>query len=198
MRKNHGQQFARLISGILNPFLMAMVGIVLVAFKSRSSVLSAVRWSLVLAVISIAPILLFTAYLVRKGRLDSLFSSVRQQRTEVFLLASAVTAVDYVILHYINAPGLLIAILATGLLGLIIFMCINFWWKISLHTALIAGLVTVMVMLYGWLALTASVLVIVIGWARLELREHTVMQVVTGALLAALVSFATFHLFGFV
>lgn len=189
-------RLASLVSNIINPFLMSMVAFVLLAFKSRSSVLSAIRWSLVMMTISLAPILLSAVYLVRKGKLDGLFTSVRQQRTELYLLAAAVAAVDYVVLQFVNAPHLLVAGLGTGLLGLVIFMCINFWWKISLHTALATGLALVTGILYGWIAGAAIVPLVLVGWARVELKEHSITQVVAGALLAAIIGVVGFRLFG--
>ena len=128
--------------------------------------------------------------------MTGLFTSVRQQRTELYLLAGAVTAVDYVVLGFANAPHLLVAGLGIGLLGLVIFMCINFWWKISLHTALATGLALVTGILYGWIAGVAIVPLVLVGWARVELKEHSIAQVVAGALLAAIIGVVGFRLFG--
>jgi len=198
LRKETRTRLASLISNILNPFLMSLVAFILLAFKSRSSVLSAVRWSLVLTTISLAPILLIAAYLVRKGKLDNLFRSVRQQRTELYLLAGAVTAVDYVILLFINAPRLLVAGMGVGLIGLMIFMCINFWWKISLHTAFATALAIVTGILYGWIAGVAAIPLVLVGWSRVELREHSVAQVIAGALFATVIGLVGFRLFGII
>ena len=111
-------------------------------------------------------------------------------------MAAAVTAVDYVVLRFANAPPLLVAGLGTGPPGMVIFMCINFWWKISLHTALATGLALVTGILYGWIAGVAIVPLVLVGWARVELKEHSIAQVVAGALLAAIIGVVGFRLFG--
>jgi membrane-associated phospholipid phosphatase len=196
MKKETGISIANLTSNILNPFLLALVIIVMLAFEARPNPASALRWALVLAVISLAPVLLIAAYFVRKGKLDSLMSSIRQQRTEIYLLAGAVIAVDYIILRLISAPQLLIAALGTGMIMILLFMCINFWWKISVHAAVVTGLVTVMVLIYGWLAMLSVILVFLMGWARVILKEHTLAQVITGALLSAAVVVISFRIFG--
>lgn len=195
-RTQTAERVAGAISNILNPFLMAMVAFILLAFKSRESVLSAARWSLVLGVINLAPILLIMAYLVRKGRLESMVTSMRQQRTELYLLTGAVTAIDYVVLRLINAPALLLAGLEIGLLGLMVFMCINFWWKISLHTAFATSLAVVAGILYGWIAAVAIIPLLLVGWARVELKEHTVAQAIAGVLLSGIIGLVGFRLFG--
>ncbi len=75
----------------------------------------------------------------------------------------------------------------------VIFMCINLWWKISLHTALVAASVTVLVMLYGWTAAVTVALVPLKAWARIELEYHSLAQAATGALLAALIVVVVFY-----
>jgi membrane-associated phospholipid phosphatase len=198
VQKETKLRIANLVSNILNPFLLALVIIMLLALKSRPTILSALRWSLVLAVVSILPVMLVVMYLVRKGRMGSLFPNVRRQRTEIYLLAGAFTVIDYIVLLRIHAPTMLIAGVVTALFGLILFMCINLWWGISLHTAFMTGLATISTILYGWIGTSASVLVLLVGWSRIELKEHTLTQVIAGAFLAALVVIVTFHLFGFI
>jgi len=198
MQKETKLHIANLASSILNPFLLAILIVVMLALKSTPTILSALRWSLALTVISILPVMLVVIYLVRKGKLRGIFSSTRQQRTELYLLAGVFTIIDYITMILIKAPQMLIAGLVAAFFGLMLFMCINFRWKISLHTAFITGLVTLSVILYGWIAAIASVLVILVGWARTELKEHTLTQSITGALLAALVLTSTFYLFGFI
>ena len=91
-----------------------------------------------------------------------------------------------------------IAAFVVALSTILIFMVINLWWKISLHTALVAALATVMVILYGFMGAISLVLLPLIAWARLELNHHSLAQVTCGALLAALVVAVEFYFFGLV
>jgi membrane-associated phospholipid phosphatase len=65
-------------------------------------------------------------------------------------------------------------------------------WKISIHCSVAAAAVTILTMLFGaWLS-PAFALVVVCGWSRVELEDHTIAQVVAGSLLgvaAAIVSY---------
>ena len=74
-------------------------------------------------------------------------------------------------------------------------MFINMWWKISVHTALVAASATVLVMLYGWVAAVTVALVPVTAWSRIELEYHSLAQAVTGAILAALIVVVVFYPF---
>jgi len=189
------RRIANLISNILNPFLVSLILILLLSLGATSSILDALRWSLILIALSILPVYLAIIYLVRSGRLDSVFTNVRRQRLKIYLLAGGWAAVGCVVLLYLKAPPRLMAASVAGLSTVVIFMCINLWWKISLHTAFIAASVTLLVILYGWVAVVAIVLIPLMFWARMELKRHSLAQVVAGALLSTLIVAVVFRIF---
>ncbi len=192
------KRIANLTSNILNPFLVSLIIILVLSFESTSSTLDALKWSLILIALSILPVFSVIIYLVRKGRLDGVFTSVRGQRTKIYWLAGACASLGCIILPYFGAPSILVATFVAGLLAVVIFMCINLWWKISLHTAFITASVTVLVILYGWIAAVTVLLIPLMSWARIELKHHSLAQVATGALLAALIVAVAFYLFGLI
>ncbi len=192
------ERIASLTSNILNPFLVGLVLILLLSFKSTSSALDAVKWSLILIAVSILPVFLVIIYLVRSQKLEGPFINVRKQRTKIYLLAGVCASVGYVILHYLGAPPILVATSVAGLSGAVIFMCVNLWWKISLHTAFVTASVTALIILYGSITAVTVVLVPIIAWSRIELKHHSLAQVIAGALLAASIVVVVFYLFGLV
>ena len=67
----------------------------------------------------------------------------------------------------------------------VIFGAITQVWKISFHTGVFTGCVTVLVLIlhdarFAWLFL----LVPLIAWARVRRKRHTLVQTVVGALIA--------------
>ena len=192
------RRIANLTSKILSPFFISLVIILLLSFESARTILDALKWSLVLIAISIVPVYSVVVYLARNHSLGSRFINVRKQRTKIYLVASICALVGCVILLYLGAPLILVATFVAGLSAIVVFMCINLWWKISLHTAFIAASVTVLVILYGAIATVAVVLLPLVAWARVELEHHSVAQVATGALLVSLIVVVVFYLFGLV
>ncbi len=190
------KRIANLTSNILNPFTVILVIILLLSFESTPSRLDALRWSLILMAIGILPVFLAVIYLVRKGRLDGIFTSMRQQRTRVYALSGVCAATGYVVLLSARAPLMLQVAFIAGLLAAVMFLAINLRWKISLHTACVSALVAILILLYGWIAVFAVVLVPMIAWTRLELRQHSVAQVAAGALLAVSIIVVAFRCFG--
>ncbi len=193
MQTETRKRVANLTSSILNPFLVSLVALLLLVFESTSSILDALRWALISMALSILPVFLVTVYLVRNGRLDAVFTNVRGQRTKIYVLAGLCAVVGCIILTYLRAPSILVAAFIAGLSAIVLFMCINLWWKISLHTAIVAASVTVLVMLYGWIAAGTVVLVPLTAWARVELKHHSLAQAATGALLAASIVVVVFY-----
>ena len=192
------KRIANLTSNILNPFLTSLVVILLLSFEVTSGILDALKWSLILIALSILPVYAVIIYLVRSKRIEGLFINVRKQRTKVYLLAAVCTGVAYTVLRYFEAPPMLLATSVAGLSAVVVFMGINLRWKISIHTAFVAASVAILIILYDWMAAVTVVLVPLIVWARIRLEHHSPAQVVTGALLAALIVVVVFYLFGLV
>lgn len=190
---NMRTRIANLTSNILNPFLISLGIILLLSFISTPSSLDALKWSLISIAIGVLPVFLVIAYLVRKGSLDAIFTTVRQQRTKIYLLVGLCSVGGYIILSNLKAPPILVAGFTAGVSIALIFMFINLWWKISLHTAFVATLATLLVILYGWTAVATVALVPIVAWARIELRYHSLAQATSGALLATLIVVVVFY-----
>ncbi len=189
------KQTANLISNILNPFLVSPAIILLLSFAAVSNTLNALKWALISITFSVLPVFLVVVYLARNGSIDGIFTNVRQQRTRVYLLAGLCALVGYIILTYLEAPSILVATFAAGLLAAVISTGINLRWKISLHTAFVAASATILVILYGRTAVATTTLIPLMAWARIELKHHSLAQTATGALLAVLIVVVAFYPF---
>lgn len=66
----------------------------------------------------------------------------------------------------------------------LITIFINRSWKISAHAMGAAGPFAAIAFVFGWLGLMMLPIVILVGWTRIELKCHTISQVVAGILLA--------------
>jgi hypothetical protein len=192
------ERLSRLTSGILNPFLVSFIVIVLLAFKSAAGTSDALKWASISIVLSVLPVFIIVIYLVRRKKLNSIFANPREQRHGIYILASVLGAIGCGVLWYFGAPELLAVAFTAGLIAIVIFTTINYFWKISLHTAFMAAAVVVLVMVYGAAAAWTFVLLPPVVWARMELKQHSWAQVATGAILAAIIVIGVFRGFGVV
>lgn len=169
-----------------------------VSFEVTVSVVDAIKWSLILTALSILPIFLFSVYLVQHNRLDIVFANVRQQRTRIYALTVILAGVSCIILLFLKVPLILLALFVAAFSANVIFMGVNFWWKISLHTAFTTAAVTVLFILYGFMATASIVLVLLVAWARIKLEHHSLAQVITAALLSTSILVVVFYLFSLI
>lgn len=191
-------KLAQVISATLNPFLVGLALILLLSFATTATASEAVKWSLMLAGISILPIFSTIVYLVRRDKLEGIFINIRRQRYFIYVLAMVCNIIGCGLLIYFKAPLMLIASFVAAIASAVVFMCINFFWKISLHAAFAAASVTMLTLLYGSLGAITVVMIPPVGWSRIELKHHSLMQVVAGTLLSSVIVVVVYHFFGLI
>jgi hypothetical protein len=125
---------------------------------------------------------------VRRGQLTDHHVSRREQRPRMMAIALASVAVGLLVLRWLDAPRALFALMAAMVAGLVVALAITSHWKISIHAAAAAGTVVSLVMLVSlwWLLLVPFI--VLTGWARVVIRDHTPAQVSVGAIVGAVVA----------
>ena len=134
---------------------------------------------------------------VRSGRLSDRHIGVRQQRKGPLMVALVSVLAGFAILVGLGAAQELIAGVVAGGVGLVVAAAVSHWWKMSIHTAVAAGAVTILSLVFqpGPLIFCAALpLVALVGWSRTRLRDHTLAQVVVGAVVGAIVAGSVFDL----
>lgn len=192
------KQIARLVSNIINPFLMGVVLILSASFDGDINTRTSIKWALILIAFNVLPVFLFIIWLVRHNKLDGIFINIRKQRLKIYLLGIALVGVSCIILLCFEAPPMLLALFVAFFSVGVVFMCINNWWKVSVHTASTASVVAALLIIYGLSAMALIMLVPLVAWARVELENHSLAQVVAGALLAPSMLVVEVHLFGLI
>ena len=189
---------AELTSIIVNPFIVHIIMILIISFKSTDSTAEGVRWLLISIAISTVPIFIIVLCLVRYNKVDSFFIKVRSQRDKVYILSSVLMGIACAVLFFLRAPVMLVALFIAIFIAGLVFACVNRWWKISIHVASISAAVTALVILYGPVAAWTILLVPLVAWARVEMEHHSLAQVLAGGLLSSLILLLVFLFFNLV
>ena len=142
-------------------------------------------WGLLAALFTAVLPTLFISYGVRRGRWSDRNVGARRPRLLVLAFITASVATGLVVMVVFGAPRLLTGYLAFMLGSVAVLAAITFVWKISIHCAVASGSVVVLALTYGPLVLPLYVLVALLGWSRVVLKDHTVAQVVAGSVLGA-------------
>jgi hypothetical protein len=175
------QRVAHVVTEALTPAIL-VAGITLaVAWHSRS-----IGWGIVAAIFASGIPISYIVRGIRQGHYKDHHVSVRERRPTVILFAAASVGVGLALMILLRAPRELVALVVAMLAGLALTLVVTKWWgKVSFHTAVASGTATILVLVFGpWLNLT-WLMVGLIAWARVRLREHTTIQTLIGAALGA-------------
>jgi membrane-associated phospholipid phosphatase len=173
---------ARVVSEVCAPAVCGVVGLVAVAIHNTGSGAGA-AWGGLAAIFVCGLPMAFVLTGVRDGRWDDHHVADRSKRALPLLVALVSVIVGALLLVTVQAPRDLVALVLTVVPELVIAIAVSHWWKISIHAAVLAGLVGVLIVLYGAWALLGLPLVALVAWSRKVLDAHTWPQVWVGAAL---------------
>ena len=196
VRKRVWTDVARIFSTVCNPFLTSLaLFVILAGARSTGS-----RDFMVLLFnsaffTSIAP-MLFIFYLYATDRISDLDMSIRAERERVFIAFVIFYALGAIDLWLIHAPTIMTASMAGYAASALIVQWITRYWKISTHALGVTAPLVALTVLFGERPVPFYALIPLVGWSRVYLRAHTLLQVLAGTLLAivnTLLFFRVFH-----
>jgi len=191
------QAWARRCTDLLEPTNWLIVTVLAVGWHANAR--AGLGWGLLAAVFAGVVPAAFLSYGVRRGLWSDRTVGARRPRLIVLGLIMGSVAAGLVVLVVAGAPRLLTGYLAFMLGSVAVLAAITFVWKISIHCAVASGSVAILALSFGPLVLLGYVLVALLCWARVELGDHTVPQVIAGSVLgagAAVLAYATFASLG--
>jgi len=178
-------KLARFISTLFVPPSFTIIIFTIFAFTLESEPSKQVVTILTALVFGfIAPIILFLI-LRKKGKLADQDASIKEERTIPFLIAIIFYLIGLWIMIKYDLNIISIAFWFCYISNTIITIVINKFWKISAHAMGVAGPFAALVFVFGWIGIILLPIVLLVGWARVELKCHTLTQVIAGILLAS-------------
>jgi hypothetical protein len=177
------QVWARRVTYWLEPKNWLILTVIAIGWHADGS--AGIGWGLLAGLFTAVLPTWFISRGVRDGRWSDRNVGARRPRLLVLAFITASVAVGLVLLMVLGAPPLLTGYLAFMLASVAVLAAVTAVWKISIHCAVASGSVTLLALTYGPFVLFGYVLVILLGWARVTVRDHTVAQVVAGSVLGA-------------
>lgn len=181
---------ARRVTDGLDPKSWIIADTILIGWHTDR--LAGIGWGLLGCLFAAVIPVTFIKYGIRRGRWADRHVGQRQQRIIVMLFIIASVATGITLMCAFDAPRTMIALIAAMLATLATLLAVTPAWKISVHAAVSSGSVAMLALAYGPVALAAYALVVLVGWSRVALKDHTVAQVLAGAAVGAVVAAATF------
>ena len=169
---------ARTVSVLLHPFAVFAALALLAAWRLDPATLP--RTALGIGV-AVATVWAFVLQRRRAGHWQTVDASRRQERPLLYLLALAVAG------GYWWWMGGAASATSAGVLSAVAMLCTsalaNRWIKLSLHMASLAFAGVALLPLWREAGVAALALLPLLGWARLRMARHTLVEVVGGVAL---------------
>ena len=127
--------------------------------------------------------LVYLFYLLHRDKVTRLDVPLREQRTIPYLISVLIYAAGFVALISVGASVPVYSLMFSYATSTLVVSAINTRWKISAHAMGASGPLTALAITFGRDMLPLFLLVIIVAWARIELKAHTKAQVTAGALL---------------
>jgi len=141
----------------------------------------------------ISPIVLFLYYR-KKGKIIDLDASIKEERTFPMSISVIFFIVGLVVLIAFNVNIVSIAFWFCYISNTLITIIINKNWKISAHTMGAAGPLAALTFLFGTIALVFLVVVVLVGWSRIQLKCHSIGEVIDGGIFAFISTYIQIYL----
>ncbi|MFG1928920.1 hypothetical protein [Cryptosporangium sp. NPDC048952] len=188
-------RLAKVLGVVLGPGLLVSVQPFIVALDQNGDGTLAARlaWAgVILLSCAAGPLAVREIWILRGKVTSGRRVHERTERLAPLTVALGVVAAGVAALHFGHAPADLRALVWAMLAGLLVTRVVTAVWKISVHTAVMAGTVAILVLVVGPWAALATPLVPLVAWSRVRTRAHTLAQVVAGAIMGAGVAYSVF------
>jgi membrane-associated phospholipid phosphatase len=133
-------------------------------------------------------------YYRKKGKIIDLDASIKEERTFPMSISAIFFIIGLLVLIAFNVNIVSIAFWFCYISNTLITIIINKNWKISAHTMGAAGPLAAVSFLFGPIALVFLVIVILVGWSRIQLKCHSFAQVMAGGIFAFISTYIQIHL----
>ncbi len=192
--QNRQNKLARIISTIFIPPSFTIIIFTLFAFHLETELVQRYITIFVALIFGfISPIVLFLYYR-KKGKIIDLDASIKEERTVPMSISVIFFIVGLLMLIAFNINIVSIAFWFCYISNTLIAIIINKNWKISAHTMGAAGPLAALFFLFGPVTLVFLVIVVLVGWSRIQLKCHSFSQVMAGGIFAFISTYIQIYL----
>lgn len=189
-------KLAKIISFIINPIACLFPASLAISFIDHLAGYNRLFWGIFLFLfLGFLPVIsLFFG--MKKGKISDVDFTKKEERTPYIILLLFFWLIALLLAIYFQGPWLVVVVMSIAIIFSAIVLLINLFWKISNHSLFITAISIFINTLFGWHYLWLFLIIPLVFWARLELKKHTVYQLVAGSLLGLFV-YPLMKIFGY-
>lgn len=202
MKDTFSIKFAKAISLVFNPVILANLILLGAIYKSHMNANTQLGWYVSVLVLNIIiPLLVYLFFTSRGYIFDDTLKNKKAQRERIIILLVFLAVVTIELLMMVTKGDFfqpLYAVLIGGIAAIILASGISYFWKISMHSSAVTMFVLMILFIFGNQFWPAIFLIPLVWWARLVLHRHNIWQLLAGSILSIAVVYATFLYFSLI
>lgn len=187
-------KYARLISDIFVPPVSSFLIFIFLALFLE---VEAEMQLLVISGAFIAGVVMPTVFFIywrKKGKISNFDVTEKDERTLPYLVGMFFSFTGLLFLIYLDAHEYSKILWICYITNTAMVILINRFWKISAHSAGLATAIGALTYVTGWVGLVFVLVLILVGWSRLQLKVHTFNQVFYGGVFGFTFTYLLFYL----
>ena len=192
------EKFAKILSHIFDGSFISIPVYFIICFVVIKNPAGALGWALLCILFGMLIPYLYVFFLFKRKLINDLHVPNREDRIKPLIIAIISYIMGYFVLYLLKAPLFLKSVFTISIVSSVILTTITYFWKVSFHTSWVTSVAVTFYILFGEWALFLLLLIPVIGWARVKIKRHTVMQVVLGTVISAIISLFVYSHYGFI
>ena len=191
---------ARVISRVTNPCILSVLVLLLIAYTESNNVRVLIGWGTIVLLFLVLMPFVYVYMRTSRSRSGTRLVSdptifLKQHPRDILILGLLLGLPCLVILLLLKAPSLMLCTLGALLASSIVIAVFNIFYRVSYHLAAVTILVIMAALTWGQIFLVLLAVIPLIGWAKHQIHEHTLVQLATGIALSVAISGATLYLF---
>ncbi len=191
------KKFAKILSYIFDGSYISIPVFIIICIKVVDNLFLALGWAILCLIFATIIPFLYIFILYRKKLVYDLHLPKKENRIRPLIVAIISYIMGFFVLYVLEAPLFLKAMFAISLINAVILTTITYFWKISFHTSWITVTSISFYVLFGKWMLLLFLLIPLIGWARVKIRRHTIMQAILGIIISGIITLFIFSRYNF-
>ncbi len=192
------EKFAKALSRIFDGSHISIPVFIIICLAIIKNPLSALGWAFLCILFGTLIPYLYIFFLFKKNVIDDMHVPNKENRIKPLIVTIVCYVIGYFVLYILKAHIFLRSIFVASIIITIILTAITYFWKISFHTSWVTFVTITYYVLFGKWMLTLLLLTILVGWARVKIKRHTILQVILGAAISAIVTLFVYSRYGFI
>jgi membrane-associated phospholipid phosphatase len=186
--QDDGYRIGRILSQMFHPIPNGILSFLVVGAFAGDFIdqrWRGIGWAMIVIAVLVLPPTLYFYYKLFRGHYSDDDISQRSQRHGLYIFSLGSVLLASIALYALSVPPVYLRLVGASIATMLICMLINFYWKVSVHSASIATLATISAKFLPALGVALWIAAFAVGWARIRTGNHTAGQVLAGWLIAA-------------